>query len=143
MWKQKKLWHAKLCADLIKLQNGVRKNEGSWLLPFWFTYVKFSLLILILRFINFDSDIYLVSFECIDYNENDENDSFLSICAIENNLPIFKKRRHCTNRSTPLRVVEKNKLVVFRHWWCVVAWRTQNTLIRCVSTCSVGSNLEN
>ena len=28
MWKQKKLWHAKLCADLIKLQSGVRKHEG-------------------------------------------------------------------------------------------------------------------
>ena len=27
MWKQKKLWHAKLCADLIKLQSGVRINE--------------------------------------------------------------------------------------------------------------------
>ena len=54
-------------------------------------------------------------FESAEYDEKYENDSFLSICAIENNLPIFKKRRHCTKRSTPLRVVEKNKLVVFRH----------------------------
>ena len=69
------------------------------------------------RFIegHFNRDKYLVLFQCIDYNENDENDSFLSICAIENNLPIFKKRRHCTKRSTPLRIVEKNKLVVSRH----------------------------